>query len=105
MNKIKENNLNDFLNVIDAARIILSTIQCNKCDQLVNAASGKEVSLLKLARLMANNFPGKVSIINEDLPDDVSSFSKINVYKLNKIINTKTFIPLKMGLSEIAKLW
>jgi UDP-glucose 4-epimerase len=95
----------DFLNVIDAARIILTTISSKQCDQILNAASGKEVTLFKLASLLAKNVPGRVTIINEEQTGAISSFSNINVYKLDKIINTRTFVPLKTGISEIVKLW
>ena len=57
----------DFINVIDAAIILILAIESNKCKGILNAASGIETTLFQLALIIKKYSPTDVKIINEDL--------------------------------------
>jgi UDP-glucose 4-epimerase len=95
----------DFINVTDAAEVLVTSIDSDKSRGILNAASGIETSLLELATIIRSNCSEEVTIENEDQNDFVSNRSKINVEKLNQIINTDSFISLNEGINQIFKLW
>ncbi len=94
----------DFIYVTDAARIILEVIE-NKCDKILNAASGNEVTLFQLASFIADNISRKVFVENEDVFDSEVNFSRVSVVNLKKIIDTDNFLPFKVGLKRLINKW
>jgi UDP-glucose 4-epimerase len=95
----------DFINVKDAARIIVRSIDSEKSRGVLNAASGIETSLFELALIIKKNISKSVLIENEDKPNFTTNRSKIDVTKLNKIIDTSSFVDLNDGINQIFKLW
>jgi UDP-glucose 4-epimerase len=95
----------DFINVKDAARILVRSIDSEKSRGILNAASGTETSLFELASIIKKNISKSVLIENEDKPNFTSNRSKIDVTKLNKIIDTSSFVDLNDGINQIFKLW
>ena len=93
----------DFLNVIDAAKIVLASVNSDVVG-IVNAASGAETYLLDLALIINQNLSENIKIINSDENDFVSNRAKINISKLKKIINVTDFIDLKTGINELLQL-
>jgi UDP-glucose 4-epimerase len=112
INEIKETNeINlknskkitiDYLNVVDASKIVLNTITNNKATGIINGISGKEISILNLAKIIKNNF--KNSKLN-NLEDEnyKSNRSKISTVKLQTIINIDEFISLENGIKDLIK--
>tara|TARA_B110000003_G_scaffold156884_1_gene157339 strand:+ start:7423 stop:8325 length:903 start_codon:yes stop_codon:yes gene_type:complete len=90
----------DYLNVIDAAKIVLNTLTKNKSFGIVNGASGTEISIYDLAMIIKKYF--KNSKLN-NLEDEhyKSDRSKISTKKLQKIININEFISLENGIKEL----
>jgi UDP-glucose 4-epimerase len=95
----------DFINVTDAARILVASIDSDKSSGVLNAASGAETSLLELASIVKKHTSELVVIENEDQDDFDSNRSKIDVTKLNQIIDTTTFVSINDGIRQIFKLW
>lgn len=95
----------DFIDVKDAARILVTAMDSEKSTGILNAASGVETSLFQLASIIKKNTNESVVIENEDQPNFVSNFSKINVEKLKKIIDTTGFVNLNEGINQIFKMW
>lgn len=91
----------DFLNVVDAAKILAGLIE-NKYTGILNASSGREVSLYQLAEIISNGLTYEVSIENSDnIPE--ASRAKINTDNLNNVINTESFISLEKGISDLIR--
>lgn len=90
----------DFLYVDDAAKIIFSSIK-HSSEGIINGASGKETSILKLAMIIREYFNGEVEVENYDDPDFTESRSLINIDKLEKIIQTNTFMDLRNGIKKV----
>lgn len=90
----------DFLNVKDAAKIILDTIQ-KPIIGILNAASGKEISILNLAEMIANNCVDNIEIKNNESENIEISRAKINIDKLNKYIDTSNFIHINEGIKAL----
>lgn len=103
-NKIELFNANmvfaDFLNVKDAAKIILSTIQ-NSISGILNACSGNEISLMNLAECIIKCLGKNIKIINNDSENFIEQRAKINIDKLKQYIDTNSFINLNDGIIEI----
>ena len=95
----------DFINVTDAARILVACINSKKREGILNAASGVETSLFELALIVKKHTSESVVIENEDQTNFTSNLSKVDVTKLNQIIDTTSFISLKDGINQIFKLW
>lgn len=108
-NLIKVSNANkvsfDFINVTDAARILVASIDSEKSEGILNAASGVETSLFELASIVKKHTSELVVIENEDQADFDSNRSKINVDKLNQIISTSSFVSMDEGVNQIFKSW
>ena len=95
----------DFINVTDAARILVACINSEKREGILNAASGVETSLFELALIVKKNASESAVIDNEDQTNFASNLSKVDVTKLNQIIDTTSFISLNDGIDQIFKLW
>lgn len=93
----------DFLNVTDAAKIVLASIKSDVVG-IVNAASGVETYLLDLALNINQNLLENIEIINSNENNFVANRSKINISKLKKIINVTDFIDLQTGINELLQL-
>lgn len=90
----------DFLNVNDAAKIILETAKSD-IEGIINGATGIETSLLEAAKAVKSNFIEEISIVNEEFHDMQSDRSVISIKKLSSIINTSKFLTLKQGIKEM----
>lgn len=92
----------DYINVVDAAKIVLNTLTNHKAIGIINGVSGKEISIFNLAKIIKNNF--KNSKLN-NLEDEYykSSRSKISTVKLQTIINIDEFISLDTGINDLIK--
>ncbi|MBC7640978.1 MAG: NAD(P)-dependent oxidoreductase [Flavobacterium sp.] len=90
----------DFLNVIDAAKIVVASTNSDVFG-IVNAASGSETYLLELAQVINQNLSENIEIINSNENDFIENRSKINIDKLKKIINVIDFIDLKTGINQL----
>lgn len=95
----------DFINVNDAARILVAAIESQKNKGILNAASGEEISLLELASIVKKNISESIEIENDDHDDFTFNPSKINVNKLNQIINTDSFLSMDEGIKQVFKVW
>lgn len=95
----------DFINVNDAARILVAAIESQKNNGILNAASGEEISLLELASIVKKNISESIEIENDDHDDFTFNPSKINVNKLNQIINTDSFLSMDEGIKQVFKVW
>ena len=96
----------DYLNVIDAARIILSSVEDKNAIGIINGASGKEISIFNLALIIKECYKNKSDVIIGDTldVDNYEDRSKVSVEKLKKIINLDTFITIKEGIKELIAL-
>jgi hypothetical protein len=56
----------DFINVNDAARILVAAIESQKTNGILNGASGVEISLSELALIVKRNISESIEIENED---------------------------------------
>lgn len=92
----------DFLNVKDAAKIIMVSIQ-NSISGILNAASGKEISILNLAKLIKENIDNTILITNVEVEDFIEDRAKINIDKLKKSIDVEDFIQINSGLIEMIR--
>ena len=90
----------DFLYVEDASKIILAALR-SEISGIVNAASGIETTIMELAEVIKFNLNGKVVIENVEKESFIEDRSVIDVSKLNTIIDTKKFVDLKTGISQI----
>ncbi len=90
----------DFLNVIDAAKITIASIESD-IEGIVNAASGKETSLLELANFITEIINKNIEINNSESDNFIDNRSVININKLATIINTNDFIDIKNGIKQI----
>lgn len=90
----------DFLHVEDAAKIILSSIK-NDYNGILNAASGEEVSLFKLASIIAAELDGSIGLKNSDEMDVDENRSNVKIDKLNKIIDSGGFISINEGVKKM----
>jgi len=95
----------DFINVNDAARILVAAIESQKTNGILNGASGVEISLSELALIVKRNISESIEIENEDHDNLTFNLSKINVTKLNKIINSDSFLSLDEGIKQLFKVW
>jgi UDP-glucose 4-epimerase len=95
----------DFINVKDAARILVAAIEVENTNRILNAASGVETSLLELASIVKKNISESIEIENKDHDDFTFNLSKINVTKLNQMINSGSFLSLDEGIKQVFKVW
>ena len=93
----------DFLHVNDAAKIILATIRSN-ISGVINGASGKEISILELAELIALNFQEKIEIENNNEENFAEDRAVINVDKLKQIIDISKFSNMGTTLQKMINL-
>jgi UDP-glucose 4-epimerase len=93
----------DFLHVNDAAKIILAAIKKN-INGIVNGASGIEITILQMAKVIKECFPNNIEIENIENPSFVENRSCIDVNKLKTIFAIKDFIKIKEGINEMIKL-
>ena len=93
----------DFLHVTDAARIIIATID-NDLEGIINGAIGVETTILKLAETIKECFENKIEIKNSESKEFKTDRAIVNVNKLNKIIDTSSFVTLKTGIQEMVNL-
>ncbi|MGM1055636.1 MAG: hypothetical protein ACQEWG_07125 [Bacteroidota bacterium] len=91
----------DFPNVENAARIVYSVLSPQEATGIVNAASGKETSLVELAKVVAAVLPTETVILNENIEDFPTLRASVSVEKLSQFINPKTFKKLSLGLKEM----
>ncbi len=107
-NKIEITNgskvFTDFLNVKDAARIVYSVLSPQEATGIVNAASGKETSLVELAKAVAAVLPTETVILNKNIVDFPALRASVSVEKLSQFINPNTFKKLSAGLKEMIDL-
>lgn len=92
----------DFLNVIDAARIVLASIQ-KYSTGIINAASGTETFLMDLANIVAENFQDCKVINSNQLPEIEENRSVISTDKLSEMIAIDSFISLENGIKKMLK--
>ena len=92
----------DFLNVIDAARIVLAAIKKNVVG-IINAASGTETFLMDLANIVAENFQDCKVINSNQLPEIEENRSVISTDKLSEMIAIDSFISLENGIKKMLK--
>lgn len=90
----------DFLYIADAAKIILAVIKNNYIG-ILNAASGEEVSLFKLASIISEEFTDSVEIINTDKYNFGYNRSDINIEKLDKVIDIDSFTKINDGIQRM----
>ena len=90
----------DFLHVTDAARIIVAAINFEIAG-IINAASGVEISVMKLAEIIASNFEKGIKIENTDEENFIEDRAVINVDKLMKIIDLNTFEKFEKVISKM----
>ena len=95
----------DFINVNDAARILLAAIESQKINGILNGASGFEISLLELASIIKRNISESLEIKNDDHDNSPFNLSKINITKLNHIISSDSFMTLDEGIKQVIKAW
>jgi len=93
----------DFLYVDDASKIIVATLR-EDLDGVINGASGKETSILELAEIIASQFDETIEIENKEEEGFIDDRALVSVKKLEKIIDTKTFLDLKEGIQKMMKL-
>ena len=90
----------DFLNVIDAARIILGAVNSHETG-IVNAASGTEVFLTDLANNVSKMFANTEVINVSSTKNFNENRAVIDVQKLSKIIDVNSFIDFEKGLKQL----
>lgn len=90
----------DFLYVDDAAKIILSALKNNEIG-IINGASGIETSILELAKIIVNQIDGEIKIENLEDRNFGENRSLIDVSKLNKFIDTESFLTLEEGIRKV----
>jgi UDP-glucose 4-epimerase len=90
----------DFLYVKDAANIILSVLE-NNFEGVINAANGKETSILDLAKIIKEQFEETIEIYNQEDNDFDENRSFIDISKLKKIIDTDSFLKLEVGIKRL----
>jgi len=95
----------DFIHVSDAARILLALTKSGPINGILNAASGVEITLLKLSNIVRNNISKSIIIENDDSEDMPLNRSKIDIQKLNCILSTDSFLTLDEGLKQVFELW
>lgn len=94
----------DFLHITDAAKIIFATLQSDSSG-IINAATGKESTLLLLAETITQNLNNQTTTIkNIDNDNFFIENAVIDVTKLKKIIDITRFISLKEGIIEMLQL-
>lgn len=90
----------DFLYIKDAANIILSVLE-NNFEGVINAANGKETSILDLAKIIKEQFEETIEIYNQEDNDFDENRSFIDISKLKKIIDTDSFLKLEVGIKRL----
>ena len=95
----------DFIHVTDAAKSIISLFGSDSNSGILNVASGVETSLIGLATIIKNSIGLDIEIINEDNIDFINNFSKINVSKLNEIVDVEGFVNIETGIDKVIKSW
>jgi UDP-glucose 4-epimerase len=91
----------DFLHISDAAKIVLATLQSN-ISGIINAARGKETTLLELANTIVHNLIDQtISIKNIEDENFIIENAIIDVTKLKSIIEITDFIKLNEGIIEM----
>lgn len=95
----------DFINVIDAANILISIIDSNVENGIINAASGVETTLYELSTILRNATAKSVVIENVDHENVHPNRAVINISKLQPFINTEEFISLEKGINQILLQW
>ncbi|MFV8465659.1 NAD-dependent epimerase/dehydratase family protein [Flavobacterium sp. LB1P62] len=95
----------DFIHVKDAAKTLIALIESKNSNGILNVASGIETSLFKLATIVKNNFSEPIAIENNDETNFIPNLSKVNVDKLNTVINTNGFLDLTEEINRIFKVW
>ncbi|MBT7624016.1 MAG: NAD(P)-dependent oxidoreductase [Flavobacteriaceae bacterium] len=106
-NKIKiKNSKNvsvDFLNVIDASKIILNIINNKKALGIINGASGVETSIYDLGNIIKNIFNNnnKPVLYNKEDQNYTVDRSKVSVDKLKEIIDVSKFISIDEGIKKL----
>lgn len=94
----------DFLHVEDAARIVYSVLSPQEATGIINAASGKETSLVELANAVDAVLPTETVILNKDIEDFPMLRASVSVENLSQFINPDTFKKLSLGLKEMIEL-
>ncbi len=89
----------DFLNVKNASEIIISAIK-NNYNGILNAASGKEIYLMELAKIILSKIDKSKQIVNTNIIG-YSDRMNINIDKLQEIVDSSYFIEITTGLDEL----
>lgn len=91
----------NFIHVLDIARIIHILMQSKFSYDVINLASDKETKLIDLANIIKNNIRSS-SVIENFESERLPSYSRINIDRLLKIVNTGFgFTPIQLGLSKL----
>jgi UDP-glucose 4-epimerase len=90
----------DFLHVEDAASIVKSVIM-NDYNGILNAASGREITLLELASLIANIISPNTEIINKFSKKFPENRSVISLKKLKQIIDPLLFKKFDISITKL----
>lgn len=92
----------DFLHVDDASKIIAATLN-KSLEGIINGASGKETSILKLAEIIAGQFDEAVEIENNEDDNFSEDRAVVSVGRLKQIIDTDKFLDLQIGIQKMMK--
>ncbi|MNE53824.1 GDP-L-fucose synthase [compost metagenome] len=92
----------DFLHVDDASKIIVAALN-KSLEGIINGASGKETSILKLAEIIAGQFDEAVEIENNEDDNFSEDRAVVSVGRLKQIIDTDKFLDLQIGIQKMMK--
>ena len=95
----------DFIHVSDVARAVELAIERKAYNEVFNIGSGKQISILELARLIMRlaNLEGE-PVFDKPRPGDIKH-SLADISKARKILGFEPSIPLEKGLEDLIRTW